>query len=108
MRRHVAAVRLGRLPQVDFDVQRMTTVRRAVMVDPLSERMSEMLQRTRMGNGRNCHCERQHQDHTCDPNLHTSLPKSRPWSTVAALKPRGYGLNEVFWESLLAAPFVKN
>ena len=52
--------------------------RSSVMVVPLSERMLKMLQRTRVGNGRNRYCERQHQDHTCDPNLHTSLPKSRP------------------------------
>jgi hypothetical protein len=107
--RHVAAVRLGGLRKVNLDAQRMATVHRPVVIDPLRQRMSELLERTRVGNGRDRHRERQnHQDHACDPNLHTTLPKSRPGDTVAADPRSGNGLNEVFRESLLARPNVKN
>jgi hypothetical protein len=41
---HITAVRLGSLPQVELDLQRVTAVHRTVMIDPLSERMSELLQ----------------------------------------------------------------
>jgi hypothetical protein len=109
MRCHVTAVRLGSLPQVDFDTQRVTAVHRTVVVDPLSERMSKMLQRARVGNGRSRHHERQHhQDHTCDPNLHTNPPEESAAGTVAALGGSENGLNEVFGESLRASLFVKN
>jgi hypothetical protein len=76
---HVTAVRLSSLLQVDLDPQRVAAVRRTVVIDPLSERLSELLQRARVGNGRSRYRERQHhQNHTNDPNLHTTLPKSRP------------------------------
>jgi len=79
------------------------------MIDALRERMPKLLEWSRVGNGRNRDRERQcYQDHTCYPNLHTTLPKSRPGSTVAADSPFGNGLNEVFGESLLALPNVKN
>jgi hypothetical protein len=109
MLRHVATVRLSSLLQVDLDPQRMTAVHRTVMVDPLSERMSEMLQRARLGNDGSRYCERHnHQYYTSDPNLHTTPPEESAASTVAAPDSSGNGLNEVFGESLLAALFVKN
>jgi hypothetical protein len=107
--RHISAVRLGSLPEVDLDAQRMAPVHRPVMIYALRERMPKLLERSRVGNGRNRDRERQcHKDHTCYPNLHTTLPKSRPGSTVAVDSPFGNGLNEVFGESLLALPNVKS
>jgi hypothetical protein len=70
---------LRRLAQVKRDAQRVLAVHRPIVIDAVRKRSAEMLERARVGNCRRRHHERQDdQNHTCDPNLHTSLPKSRP------------------------------